>query len=267
MKVIAPLVKRAVPAIMSVLVSIAFAHAAAAGTKEQMKMLMSQDQHKYALQNLEARIRHNPRDAEALYLRAQWHCKGIEFEEALRDISFALRVKEKPEYYRLRGETYQHLNRFDESVADFNKAISLKKSADFYQGRAKSYRYKGDTTNALKDTNEAIKLDPTEPDNYEERAEIYRDQKKYKLAIDDMKKAMQLGIPTRRRLLVLGDLQMESHDYAGAVDSYDRVTKKDPKNLKAYRAKMNACQKAGMKAEAAAVEKRLKALEEEILGH
>lgn len=259
--------KTLTPTCLAISAAAAAALHALAGTKEQMNLLMNQEHHNFALQNLEVRIRRNPRDAEAFYLRAQWHAKGIEYEEAIRDVSEALKVRERPEYYQLRAETYQHMNQFAASLADFNKAISLHKTAEYLQGRAKTYRYMGQTGHALKDANEAIKLKPSVTANFEERAETYREQKAFDLAVADIKRAIEMSGATRRRLLLLGDLQMDMLDYKSAVDSYDRVIKKDPKNLKAYYAKIKACEKAGLKIEEAAVRKQTKLLEEDILGH
>jgi tetratricopeptide (TPR) repeat protein len=63
------------------------------------------------------------------------------YEQAIKEFSNAIQIKEKPEYYFYRGKSYYMLFEYEDAVSDFTKSIDLKYSEieDAYYLRSYSY--------------------------------------------------------------------------------------------------------------------------------
>ncbi len=73
----------------------------------------------------------------------------------------------------------------------FSKAIEYNPSyTTSYLNRAQLYRSNKDFDNALNDLNKVIAIDPSQPDNYISRAYIYADKEEWENAIFDLDKAL-----------------------------------------------------------------------------
>lgn len=223
-------------------------------------------QYQKSLKDLNAKIARNPRDAEALHLRAAWYLDNLEFANAVKDETEALKIKETVESLEVRAEAHLQLNQFSESLKDRTRITILRPEPKSYHRRAQCYKALNEIDKALADMNMAIKLDSNYAGNFEERAVLFRMKKDYINAIKDMKKAIALSSPSWNRCIYLGNIQMDACDFKGAIASYDLALKADPRLLRGIYGKAKACEAAGMKAEAATLYKRAKQIENEEIG-
>lgn len=90
-----------------------------------------------------------------------WRERG-EYEKALRDIDFAIKINDQEaSYHNSRGTVYHRQEKYEEARENYDKALSLKpNNIGFLNNRGIAYRELGDFENALKDFNEAIELAP-----------------------------------------------------------------------------------------------------------
>ncbi len=223
-------------------------------------------QYQKSLKDLTAKIAKNPRDADSLHSRAVWYLENLEFSNAIKDETEALKNKETVESLEVRAEAHLQLNQFSECLNDRTRIIKLRRNSTDYHRRADCYKLLNDIDKAIADMNMAIKLDASYPGNYEDRAVLFRMKKDYASAVKDVKQAIALSSASWKRCIYLGDIQMDARDFKGAVASYDMALKADPRLLKGIYGKAKACEAAGMKSEAATLYKRAKQIESEEIG-
>lgn len=90
-----------------------------------------------------------------------WRERG-EYEKALKDIDFAIKINDQEaSYHNSRGTVYHRQEKYQQARENYDKALALKpNNIGFLNNRGIAYRELGDFENALKDFNEAIKLAP-----------------------------------------------------------------------------------------------------------
>ena len=94
-----------------------------------------------------------------------------------------------------------------------------------YDYRAKTYLCLGDTLKALADYQSSIKIDPTNTDTYNSRAQIYYEQEKYNLADADYRKMIDLKPGDVMGYMGLGHNLNEQKKWEEAIKQFDYVTK------------------------------------------
>lgn len=112
-----------------------------------------------------------------------------------------------------------------------NMAIKLlpKKDTEYltfaYGYRSKTYLCLGDTVKALADCEAAIKVDPKNTDLYNDRAQIYYEQKKYALADADYRKMTELKPGDVMGYMGLGRNANAQEHWEDAIKHFGYVTK------------------------------------------
>jgi clan AA aspartic protease (TIGR02281 family) len=112
-----------------------------------------------------------------------------------------------------------------------NMAIKLlpKKDTEYltfaYGYRSKTYLCLGDTVKALADCEAAIKVDTKNTDLYNDRAQIYYEQKKYALADADYRKMTELKPGDVMGYMGLGRNANAQEHWEDAIKHFDYVTK------------------------------------------
>lgn len=153
-------------------------------------------------QYFSARIRQNPRDAEAYHRRAavlnatafRQSNPAAQLDEALRDANQALQLAPRePAYYEGRGLIRLSEDDLDRALADFQQAIRLAPADAFYYGNAaRAWLKKKDADQAISIATEGIRRDPRLPALYRVRSEAYKEQKDYLNAYFDYRRAWKL---------------------------------------------------------------------------
>ncbi len=114
----------------------------------------------------------------AYLLRSEINYELGHYTSTIKDIDKAFRLdpqksKYMSKYYLLRGKAYRKINDLEAAKRDVDKTITIKdKNAEAYYERAILYSEKGKYREALQDLNKAIELYPDNAGYYAERSKI-----------------------------------------------------------------------------------------------
>ena len=146
-------------------------------------------------------IHYEPWNTEAYNNRASYYYDQGEYEKALADYDWALRVqpslgqsharKRRSAYFNDRAITYVRLGRYAEALADEGQAIELRPTqASYYFNRGNIYFLTGRHPEARDDLDRAIAASPTPvPAYFRKRALIYRRLGMEDQALQDMERS------------------------------------------------------------------------------
>lgn len=132
------------------------------------------------------------------YLLGQTFFKQLKYEDALTAYKTSLQVN--PSYGSAQWGTaavYYNQKKWTDAAREYGKAINLytidtASLRQLYYLRGKSYNESKELNKALADLESALKINPNYRDALWERASIFYQQKKYKEAIPDYSKAIEL---------------------------------------------------------------------------
>ncbi|MEQ2545076.1 tetratricopeptide repeat protein [Alistipes intestinihominis] len=120
-----------------------------------------------ALEHYDRYIENNPDDSDALYLRAIVYYEYDKYNDALSDITHAIRthtkktVMSKSQLYHLRAKIYDMVDNYDAALVDYNAALRLSsQDVDILCGRAQLFYNRKDYALSDKDYNEALRINP-----------------------------------------------------------------------------------------------------------
>lgn len=136
----------------------------------------------------------NPNYYETYHYRAMIYNINGHPEKSLNDINIAINGKmNDTNLILLRAGYYLNCNKFDSAIIDCNFLIKLNpKNADALYYRSTAFEKLGNLEKAVTDLNNAIDINPNDPDILNYRGSIFITQEKYKLAIQDCIKSIQL---------------------------------------------------------------------------
>jgi Tfp pilus assembly protein PilF len=142
-------------------------------------------------------IRENPGWGNAYYWRGLAHFDLGLYDQAVSDITEAIRLDPKNEdavYFLNRGRAYANLKEYDKAISDITETIRQKPDWELgYEQRANVYFSFGQYHKAISDYSEAIRLKPNYySDFYDERADAYDKLGNHSRAEQDRKKAKEL---------------------------------------------------------------------------
>jgi tetratricopeptide (TPR) repeat protein len=145
------------------------------------------------LQDLRARIRKSPNDADLYLARASVYGRIRDYPLAIDDLDRAIKLKPSEDVYLLRGTLHGMTRNPDGAIEDANRALRLNpKSADAYQTLGYAYTAKKESNRAIEAFTRAIALDPNQPHSYTARAAVYTNTGKKALAEADCQRALAL---------------------------------------------------------------------------
>ena len=136
-----------------------------------------------------------------------------------------------------RGRTHTELARYHAAVRDLTSAIGLdQKYAAAYRNRAEANFAIGSYDAAAEDATQALDLEPDrpQPNLVLLRAEAYGAENKFREAIADFDKALELNPDLVEAYVERGVLFANNKRYDDAIGDYTRAIQMDPKNAKAY---------------------------------
>ena len=242
------------------------------------------------LQRLDRRIELDEEDGEAYWERGKLYyfandyaqaledftkAKELDPEQAIRDYSRSLELKETSEVYRNRGLCFTTVKLYDKAVLDFTRAIKLPPGDKrLYRERGSAYQaleeYKkaqadyekalelepadaelyttlgdvqerlGEVQEALQSYQKAIQIDPNYARAYNNRGVLYAHQGEYQKALTQQRRAVKLAPNSAIYHANVGDDFNHLERYSEAVTSCNKAIKLDPGYAKAYSIRADA---------------------------
>lgn len=204
--------------------------------------------------------------ATVYFIKSDWNEAIADYTEALRlkpdpsdDDAFNFTIDE---VYRDRGIAYQYIGNYDQALADFAELIRLQPDNPLnYRDRSVIYKLKGDFENSFADVNTLQRLDPTDPTaltlladlqikqgdksaamrtyteqverfgspaSYFHRAQLWKEQGEFALAIADFEEAIRLYPQYDSAYLELGETYRVNGDYTKSIDVLNKIIERQP---------------------------------------
>ena len=156
--------------------------------------------------------------------------------------SFAKAIEINPKYgsaYESRARIYRKQKKYDCALAEMDAYIreisEPKYKAPAYRVRAIILQESGDNEGAIKGYGKAIEFDPNYVAAYEARAKLYRDAKKYDLALVDANVAIEKATsPSAYSYWLRGDILEKMDKKEAALADYTKAIEIDSKYVTAY---------------------------------
>ena len=249
------------------------------------------------VKDLDAAVKANPSNAEALQARALLRMKNNDVigavddlkvllkqdptnqavaqvaveqlvglgrtEDALVLLNEALEASPNEGLYRLRGIIYRAEGKEDEALADFSKALAMQpKDPISLLQRAEISLGRGDVKSAKRDLGEAIRVEPRVADSVAAvrvRCYIAVEEGRLPDAINDMNLIVQANPEDAFWVLQLASLYVQDKRPAKAIELTSDILKREPKNVSAMRTRADTL--LGLGDHAAAIKDYQSALE------
>ncbi|MBD2622179.1 tetratricopeptide repeat protein [Microcystis flos-aquae FACHB-1344] len=157
------------------------------------------------------------------------------YEQALSVINQAISlVPNNPNYYNEKSGVLSRLKRYDEGLAAITQAINLAPRAAWYGNRGVLYYNQQKYKLALDDYNKAIELNPNHAQAYNNRGTLYDEQQKYELALADYNQAIELNRNFAMAYYNRGGLYQDLGKYDLALSDYSKAIEINRSYAEAY---------------------------------
>ena len=157
------------------------------------------------------------------------------YEQALTVINQAISlVPNNPNHYNEKWAVLDQLKRYDEGLAAITRAINLAPRAAWYSNRGVLYQDQQKYKLALDDYNKAIELNPNHANAYVNRGVLYKDLQKYDLALSDYSKAIDINPNDANAYYNRGNLYYNQQKYELALSDYNKAIELNPNHANAY---------------------------------
>jgi len=155
---------------------------------------LANEEYKKALIELNKAISIDPLDANFRHTRAWALWRLEQTQQALDELKFAINLSPDAPLLSSFGSFLYMLGDFDQALRVLSKAISKagspSEAALYLRKRGLTFLALDQSEFALLDLNKAIEIDPGDPANYRERAEIYQKLNRLSDAINDCSQAL-----------------------------------------------------------------------------
>ena len=157
------------------------------------------------------------------------------YEQALTVINQAISlVPNNPNHYNEKSSELSRLKRYDEGLAAITQAINLAPRAVWYGNRGNLYRDQQKYKLALDDYNKAIELNPNHANAYVNRGILYYNQQKYELALSDFSKAIDINPNDAEAYSNRGGVYYNQQKYELALSDINKAIEINPNYAVAY---------------------------------
>lgn len=154
-----------------------------------------------AIKYCDEALKLDPKNSDYFYERAQFNFYMKKYEDALKDVSAALEINKKPEYYGTKAFYEKEIGKKQDALRDIEKAIEFgDKTPNYYvyiRERAELKLELGiDEEKAFKDLDTVIEKEKSNDNNkywaYMIKGQILEERKQYSKAVEAYKAAMDL---------------------------------------------------------------------------
>ena len=187
-----------------------------------------------------------PSYAPAWNMRAQVHIQREDTAAALNDLRTSLKInKYDSEVYATRALVYLQQENYEEAEADLTYAIHLTPKSNYYINRALTRYYRQELRGAMEDYDLAIDLEPNNVlGRYNRgllRAQVGDDNR----AIEDFNVVIEYEPDNMMAIFNRALLLMQTGDLEGAEKDLNRVLEEYPKFLYGYQCRANVRRQQG----------------------
>lgn len=186
------------------------------------------------LDDLNAAIKDDPKNLEALRARAAIRLQDQDVAGAIEDMESVL--SEDPTNQQVAQTIVQKLadlDRIDDALEILSKALESQPSEGLYRIRAIVYRMQLKEDLALADLNKALAMQPQDPISLLQRAEISVSRKNLQAAKDDLRAAERIapGVAAAEQAIFVRCLiAIEEGRMADAINEMKTLIDRDPSN-------------------------------------
>ena len=184
----------------------------------------------------ERRVRANPKDAFALYMRGVGLFQKGELDNAISDFNRCLRLQ--PHQFPVlnsRGNAWSAKKDYDKAIADYSEVIRLHPEyALAYRNRGLAWHEKKDYESAIADFNQAIRIDPKYTPVFGSRANSWSAKKNYEKAVADYSEVIRLDPTCADAYCSRGLAWQEQKKFGKAIADYSEAVRIDPNFVDAY---------------------------------
>ena len=200
---------------------------------------------------LDTTLRIVPGYAPALNMRAQVHIQQEDTVAALADLEASLKINRyDSEVYATRALVYLQQERYEDAEDDLTYAIHLNPKSNYYINRALTRYYRQELRGAMSDYDLALDLEPNNVlGRYNRgllRAQVGDDNR----AIEDFNVVIEYEPDNTMAVFNRALLLMQTGDLDGAEADLDRVIEEYPKFLYGYECRADVYRKQGRLREA-----------------
>jgi tetratricopeptide (TPR) repeat protein len=183
-----------------------------------------------ATQYFTDRIRLNTKNVWAWRMRATASTLKGEHDNAIRDLTEAIRLYPSPNTYNHRALAWAAAKDYDSAIKDYNAALQIDPHYVLaYNNRGLALTAKKDFDNAIKDFTEAVRLDPKYARPFNNRGNTFRDKREYDSAIEDYTEAIRLDPKYPIAFYNRGFAWSLKKEYAHAIEDYTEAIRLDPR--------------------------------------
>ncbi|MEO1375512.1 MAG: tetratricopeptide repeat-containing serine protease family protein, partial [Cyanobacteria bacterium J06635_10] len=161
---------------------------------------------------------------------AAWKSHSVSYrqlkqlDKALVAINKAIELQpENPNLYNEKWGILKYLKEYTQAEAAITKAIKLSPRAAFYLNRGNLYKDRKKWNLAVADYNKAIQINPQHANAYYNRGLLYRNKKKWELAVADYNKAIQINPEFYQAYNSRGILYSDRKEWNLAVADYNKA--------------------------------------------
>jgi len=170
-----------------------------------------------------------------------WHYLSVKYKElnqlhkAEKAINKAIQIQpQNPNLYNEKFWVLQNLERYEEAETAINEAIKIAPRSVFYNNRGIIYKEQKKWELALADYNKAIQINPNDAEAYNNRGIIYEEQKKWELALADYNKAIQINPNDAEAYYNRGIIYKEQKKWELALADYNKAIQINPNYATTY---------------------------------
>ena len=146
-----------------------------------------------ALATLPAREKGSEFHAEILYYQGVFYGEVNQSEKAIAFFEQAIKISpQNPNYYDSLSSELHNVKRYDQALEAINQAIEIAPRSSWYSNRGNIYKDQKKWDLALADYNKALTLNPNNPRAYIARADVYEERKEWDLALADYNRAIEI---------------------------------------------------------------------------
>lgn len=198
-------------------------------------------QHDKAMAHCNEALEIDPRDAEAMLLRAcAWHGKE-EYDKARQDCSESLRLAPTGDdawaAFFVRGMAFADEKQYDKAIGDLSESLRLEpENTKTLCYRSVIWTLMREYDKALADLDAALQLDPQDASAWVMRSSVWTRKEDYERAIEDANKAVEFSPDSAFAYCVRGRARFLVHrDYEEAIEDCRKALQLDSDEETAYR--------------------------------